>query len=73
MVEPVPRFDVTGDMRVERLTFWADPVNNHTFHPFGVIDTSTISTFLDLLLFDARCTREELTYKIHNLNHFIFR
>jgi hypothetical protein len=50
MVEPVPRFDVTGDMRVERLTFWGDPVNNRTFHPFGVIDTSTISTFLDLLL-----------------------
>lgn len=54
-LNPCPDFMLWGIWGLGRLTFWCDPINNCTFHPFGVISMSTTSTFLDLVLVWVWC------------------
>ena len=42
------RLCVTGDVRVERLTLWSDPVDYGAFHSFSIIGPRTVDAFLNL-------------------------
>ena len=48
MVEPSSGLDIAGDVWVECLVFWCNPINDHSFHSFGIIRPGTISAFLNL-------------------------
>ena len=48
MVEGTSSLRIAQNVGVQGLSLWGNPVNDCSFHTFGVVCPGTIHTFLDL-------------------------